>query len=78
MAKKQFDIKFASREYESKGEKKTYWTTHGTLFLNDAGKMSVKIDSMPINENFKGWFQVFEQQQKDDYQGLPKDDDLEF
>jgi hypothetical protein len=79
MSKKMLDIKFAAREYESEGKTKTAWTNHGTLFINEAGRISIKIDSMPVGENFKGWFQVFEQKPRDGHQGLPKDDeDLPF
>jgi hypothetical protein len=77
MSNKMLDIKFAAREYESEGKTKTAWTTHGTLFINEAGKISIKLDSLPVGERFKGWFQVFEQPLKD-HKGLPKDDDLNF
>jgi hypothetical protein len=60
MEKRKFDIKFAAREYESQGKKKTYWTTHGTLFVNEAGRMSVKMDSIPQGKIYDGWFQCFE------------------
>jgi len=64
MEKRKYDIKFAAREYESDGKKKTYWTPHGTLFVNEAGRTSIKIDSIPQGKEFDGWFQVFEQQEK--------------
>jgi hypothetical protein len=77
MSNKMLDIKFAAREYESEGKTKTAWTTHGTLFISEAGKISIKLDSLPVGERFKGWFQVFEQPLKD-HKGFPKDDDLNF
>ena len=40
---KKYDIKFAAREYEVKGEKKTYWSSHGTLFIEDNGKIKITI-----------------------------------
>jgi hypothetical protein len=73
MAKK-YDIKFAAREYEVKGEKKTYWSSHGTLFIEDSGKIKIKMDSRPDSKDYDGWFQVFEQKPKEQYQGLPRDD----
>ena len=62
-----YDIKFAAREYEKQGEKKTYWTTHGTVWAEN-GKMKIKLDSIPTP--FDGWFQCFEQrpiESKEDY-----------
>ena len=53
-----YDIKYAAREYESQGQKKTYWTTHGTVWVEN-GKMKIKLDSIPAP--FDGWFQCFEQ-----------------
>jgi hypothetical protein len=53
-----YDIKYAAREYEKQGEKKTYWTTHGTVWAEN-GKMKIKLDSIP--SPFDGWFQCFEQ-----------------
>ena len=53
-----YDIKYAAREYESQGQKKTYWTTHGTVWAEN-GKMKIKLDSVPTP--FDGWFQCFEQ-----------------
>ena len=55
-----YDIKFAAREYEVQGEKKTFWSTHGTLWV-DGGKMKIKMDSLPTAQHFDGWFQCFEQ-----------------
>lgn len=53
-----YDIKYAAREYEMQGQKKTYWTTHGTVWAEN-GKMKIKLDSVPTP--FDGWFQCFEQ-----------------
>ena len=59
---KKYDIKYAFRKYESQGVQKTFWTTHGTLWVDDTGKMKIKIDSTPVVGTYDGWFQVFEQQ----------------
>ena len=59
---KKYDIKYAFRKYESQGVQKTFWTTHGTLWVEDTGKMKIKIDSTPVVGTYDGWFQVFEQQ----------------
>jgi hypothetical protein len=59
---RKYDIKYAFRKYESQGVQKTFWTTHGTLWVDDTGKMRIKMDSSPIVGTYDGWFQVFEQQ----------------
>ena len=80
---KKYDIKYAFRKYESLGEQKTYWTTHGTLWVDDNGKMKIKINSTPVVANYEGWYEVYEQEPKEPYQQrtqtktypLPKDDE---
>jgi len=80
---KKYDIKYAFREYESQGMKKTYWTTHGTLWIDDMGKMKMKINSVPVVDCYEGWYHLFEhipleqRQQPQQYQGLPKGTDLD-
>jgi hypothetical protein len=65
---KKYDIKYAFRKYESLGEQKTYWTTHGTLWVDDNGKMKIKINSVPVVANYEGWYEVYEQEPKEPYQ----------
>jgi hypothetical protein len=77
---KKYDIKYAFRKYESQGTQKTFWSTHGTLWVDDNGKMKIKIDSIPVVETYDGWYQVFEQQtpeQRQQYRGVPKGATLE-
>jgi len=58
-----YDIKYAFRKYEFQGKEKTYWSHHGTLFVeNETGRMSIKIDSLPVVKDYEGWFQVFKQE----------------
>lgn len=45
------------------GEKpdgKPRWQRCGSMFLNDEGKIRVKIDSVPISTRFDGWLAAFE------------------
>jgi hypothetical protein len=80
---RKYDIKYAFRKYESQGEQKTFWSTHGTLWVDDNGKMKIKIDSIPVVETYDGWYQVFEQQTPEQRQRrtqtktypLPNDDE---
>jgi hypothetical protein len=83
--RQQYEIKYPSREYTlSNGEKKTFWTTHGSIWVDEDKKaMSVKIDSLPVGDKFTGYFKAFpfdpkhKQKQKPSYEGLPADDDLD-
>lgn len=45
-------------------EGKTYWDRHGVLIV-DGSKISLKLESLPLGEDWNGWFNVFE---KDDQQ----------
>ena len=73
-----YDIKYAFRKYESQGKDKTFWTTHGTLFIEDDGKMKIKMDSVPVVGNYDGWFQVFKQETKEEREArFVKKDDLD-
>ena len=56
-----YDIKFPARKYQDKGVDKTFWTTHGTLWVDDdTKKMTIQLDSIPTKE-FTGKLLVFEQ-----------------
>jgi len=57
------DIMFAQK-YMKDNEEKTAWKKVGTMFIKDDGKMSIKIDMMPVGE-FDGWCQVFDQKPRD-------------
>lgn len=79
--KKQFDIKFAAREYQtSDGNRKTYWSQHGSMWIDDNGSITIKIDSIPVSEKWQGFLKAFphrpreQQSQKTSYDGLPRDD----
>lgn len=79
--KKQYDIKFAAREYKTfDGTQKTYWSQHGSMWIDDNGSITIKIDSIPVGEKWIGYMKAFptkpreQQQQKTNYEGLPADD----
>ena len=56
-----YDIKFPARKYQVQGVDKTFWTTHGTLWVDDlTKKMTIQLDSLPLKE-FTGKLWVFEQ-----------------
>ena len=77
-----YDIKFPARKYQDKGVEKTFWTTHGTLWVDDDTKrMTIQLDSIPIKE-FTGKLWVFEQNKfapKNQFgDGSTHDDDIQF
>ena len=60
------------QKYTAKdGQEKTKWTTIGAMFIKDDGKMSVKIEQIPLN--WDGQAQVFDRdsqgQQQSQQQG---------
>jgi hypothetical protein len=81
-----YDIKFPARTYKVQGVDKTYWTTHGTLWVDDkTQKMTIQLDSLPLYKDFTGKMWVFEQSEfapKNDFGGASRDglpdDDLVF
>lgn len=80
--KKQYDIKFAAREYQTAdGARKTYWSQHGSMWIDEnGGSVTIKLDSIPVGEKWTGFLKAFpskpreQQQQKTHYEGLPADD----
>jgi len=45
---------------------KTYWDRHGVLVV-DGDKISLKLESLPLADDWNGWFNVFEKD--DQHQG---------
>jgi hypothetical protein len=76
--KKQFDIKYAARDYQtSDGSRKTYWSQHGSMWIDDNGSVTIKLDSIPVGEKWTGYMKAFPtkpREQKTQYEGLPTDD----
>lgn len=71
--KKTYEIKFPARTYtKNTGEEKTFWATHGSLFVKAPDTMDlqnvtfeIKIDSIPVSKDFDGWFKCYEKKQRD-------------
>jgi hypothetical protein len=56
-----YDIKFPARTYKVDGVDKTYWTTHGTLWIDDkTQKITIQLDSLPLYKEFTGKLWVYE------------------
>ena len=79
-----YDIRFPARTYKVKGVDTTFWTTHGTLWIDDeTNKITIQLDSIPVGQKFTG--KLWAYKPKDD---APKnqfgdgfsqpDDDIKF
>jgi hypothetical protein len=50
-----------ARNYTAGGEEKTAWTRIGSLLVKDDGKMSLKLDALPLpNDKGEVWVSFFE------------------
>lgn len=59
-------------EYTNKeGDKKKNYLTVGIVFEDDKGRLSVKMNAMPVTPEWSGWLSIY----KDDY--VKKDEDSE-
>lgn len=67
MAKKRYNVVFGEK-YGDVNDPKTAWKKCGTLFVDEEdGRMSIKLDMVPVGPAFKGWLSVFEP--RDDQDG---------
>lgn len=44
---------------DGNGDEKTRWLTIGTLLKGDGDKLSIKLDSIPLGNEWNGWVQCF-------------------
>lgn len=69
MAKKRMNIVYGEK-YGDVNDPKTAWKRCGTLFTDeDTGRMSIKLDMIPLGKNFDGWLSVFELRESDNAGG---------
>jgi len=52
---------------EIPGKEKKAWSKHGVLIVQEDGRMSVKLESMPVGE-WNGWLSVFEKRNNEPQQ----------
>ena len=79
--KQQYDIKFAARKYTTQsGEEKTYWSQHGTMWIDDEKGVTIKLDSIPQSANWDGYFKAFPHRPKEEREVRRPvmDDDMPF
>lgn len=46
-------------EYKKDGEIKKRWNRIGTMFKDDDGRVSIKIDTIPVGPDWSGWISAF-------------------
>jgi hypothetical protein len=75
---KLYEITIVSGKYTNKdGQEKSRYQTIGSVIKTKNGLM-MKLDSIPLVENgWSGWGWLNEPKPKEDYKGLPKDEDLD-
>ena len=60
MSKKRYNVVYGEK-YGDVNDPKTSWKRCGSLFVNDEdGRMSIKLDMIPVGSHFQGWLSVFE------------------
>lgn len=58
--KKTHDLAASVGEYTNHhGEKKKRWVNCGAVFADDDGRISVKLESVPVGPEWSGWFSAF-------------------
>lgn len=61
------DVCASNGEYRnSHGETKKRWLNVGSAFTDPAdGRMSIKLDTVPVGPDWSGWFSLFPVKEKD-------------
>ena len=72
-SRKKYDAVATVGEYTDKatGEKKKRYATVGTVFENEEGKLSLKLDTVPIAPGWSGSIQFFTPTERDQPRALP-------
>lgn len=67
MAKSQYthDVVASNGEYSSNGEKKKRYIKIGKAFTDDSGRISIKLDSIPVGPEWSGWISLYEPRHED-------------
>ena len=70
--KKKYDIVATVGKYTDRqsGEEKKRYQTCGAVFEDDNGRLSIKLDTVPITPEWSGWLACYEPDRKN--QGQPE------
>lgn len=66
MAIKKYDAVATIGEYKDRnGETKKRYVNVGSVFENDKGNLSLKLDAVPVGQEWSGWISFFEPKERD-------------
>ena len=66
MAIKKYDAVATIGEYKDRnGETKKRYVNVGSVFENDKGNLSLKLDAVPMGQEWTGWISFFEPKERD-------------
>lgn len=67
-ATKKYDAVATIGEYKDRnGETKKRYVNVGTVFENDKGQLSLKLDAVPCAQEWTGWISFFEPKDRDQH-----------
>lgn len=90
MARKVFDAVAVVGKYtDSMGNEKKRYVNIGSVFEDDQGRMSLKVDTIPVGQGWSGWISFFATKERsplsehseakgNGFQPQPLDDDISF
>lgn len=59
-SKLKYEVTASVGKYTKDGEEKTRYLRCGSVFENEKGHLSVKLDCVPVGQEWSGWFSLFE------------------
>ncbi len=59
-SRKKFDAVATVGEYQQQGETKKRYQRVGAVFEDEQGRMSLKLDAVPVGQFWSGWISFFE------------------
>lgn len=63
--KRTHDVVVTTGEYTNgQGEKKKRYTNVGSAFTDDQGRISIKLDCVPVTPEWSGWLSLYEPKQQ--------------
>ena len=71
---KKYDAVATIGEYKDRnGETKKRYVNVGTVFENDKGQLSLKLDAVPCAQEWTGWISFFEPKERDQHSQRGRD-----
>jgi hypothetical protein len=74
-SKRTHDVTATVGEYTAaNGAVKKRYVNVGSLFTGDDGRMSIKLESIPVGQEWSGWLSIFPVKDKDDRESQRRQD----